>query len=699
MKQVKKVLCVLVAMVMLFSVTIASMAADGGWEKITTDPCLIITGTSLNHTYSAYQIFSGDLARRQREVKNPADVADPNTYKEYSVGSGKNTVHLFKKGTNYYRVSDGSLYSGDASTATPVYEQALRSLKWGSGLSDAGIVALYQKYVNPSVTMPSLGNAIAAGYQTVRAYLQENMPAEDVAQKLRGTEDSGAIDLANFIVEGGMTATGKVPYLGSVAASANGSGGSAKLDLKIAGQGYYLVAEKAKTNDDIPTSSEEVIAYSRYIISVAGSVVMEPKADAPKVVKKVYDNHKLTGLTGDSATEDAAIAGFDLDIGSRTDYPLHSSTYPAHPDGEQGGWNDVADYSIGDAVPFKLIGTLPGTYRGYYSYKYIFHDTLSAGYTLNENTMHLYVVNGETRTALPLSASGNCVWETISNDDGTTEIIVKIVNTKLIDHAGITQADVPANPLINENSKIVVEYAATLNYDAHVGTEGNESNVYLEFSNDPNRNSLSTTSKTPRDEAVVFTYQVNGTKIAAQQQNQETITLAGAEFKLRREDGKWYHIAHGTSADSYVVRWVATEEDASIIISTGNGSFNFKGLDDSTYYLKEIVAPYGYVLPTNEFKFDVHSDIDNTQSYNGTPSSVWSGGKRVTATTEGAFQSQFSATVDGDQVVELLITNSEQSQLPTTGGRGTIVLYVAGGVLVLVAAVLLFVRKRSRNEE
>lgn len=699
MKKVKRVLCTLMAIVMLFSVSIVSLAADE-WDKITTDPCLIITGSSQNHTYNAYQIFAGDLARRQREVKNPAEVTDTKTYKEFSTGSGKNTVHLFLKGKNYYRVSDGSLYTGDTSSVTPVYEQALRSLKWGSGLSDDGIVALYKQYVNPSVTMPSLDNAIAAGYKTIRAYLQENMPAEDVAQKLRGTEDPGAIELANFIVTGGSNASGKVSYLGTIAATANGSGGNATLDLKTTGQGYYLVAEKAKTNGYIPGNSEEVIAYSRYIISVVGAVVLEPKADVPKVVKKVYDNHKLTGLSGDSATEDAAIPGFDLDNGSKTEYSLHIGAYPAHPDGERGGWNDVADYSIGDAVPFKIIGTLPSTYRGYHSYKYVFHDTLSAGYTLNETTVHLYVVNGDNHVALPLSVSGNCTWNTISNDDGSMEIVVQIANTKLIDHAGISQSDVPSNPLINENSKIILEYAATLDYDANVGVEGNESSVYLEFSNDPNRNSLNTTSKTPLDEVVVFTYQVNGTKIAAQQQNQETITLAGAEFKLRREDGKWYQLAEDSNnAGSYIVRWVASEDDASITTSVGNGSFSFKGLDDSVYYLKEVVAPYGYVLPTNEFIFDVHSDIDNTQSYSGLPSSVWSGEKKVTVTTEGAYQSQFSATVDGDQVVELLVTNSEQSQLPTTGGSGTIVIYVAGGILILVSVVLLYVRKRKKEEE
>ena len=76
---------------------------------------------------------------------------------------------------------------------------------------------------------------------------------------------------------------------------------------------------------------------------VASPVQIESKEE----IKKVYDNHFLTGLSGELANEDSAIAGFKLDSGSTSTHTISSGVYPAHPDGANGGWNDVAEYNIG----------------------------------------------------------------------------------------------------------------------------------------------------------------------------------------------------------------------------------------------------------------------------------------------------------------------------------------------------------------
>lgn len=680
---------------MLFMMIIPVYAAEGDWEIIDTDPSITIVNTSKNHTYNAYQIFTGQLARMQRVVPDPKDTSDePAVYPEYSIKTNNSQIHIYLKDDKYYLVSNGEEYQGSTAKATPVYEQSLRSLEWGSGITDDGIIALYQQYVDATAQVPDV---LPAG-KTLREYLQEYFEAEDVAQKIRGTEDSGAVKFANFISAGG---NGKV-YLGSVAATANGDGGTAKLELTE--QGYYMITETASNNTTIPDSTSESIAYSRYIVRVAGTVVLEPKSDAPRVIKKVYDNHSLSGLNGDAANEDAMIPGFDLDSGSTSSHTTQNGIYPAHPDGTSGGWNDVADYSIGDAVPFKIVGTLPNTYTGYYNYKYVIHDTLAAGYTIIPSTIHMYVVDGDSQTMIelaPAATGGNVTWDAKKDDEDATRLNITIGNTKLIDINGSSKEDVPENQLINENSKIVVEYAATLNYKANVGTAGNEGSVYLEFSNNPNPSSVITTSKTPKDEVVVYTYMVEGVKIAAQQQSQTNLTLAGAEFKLRREDKKWYKLTKTENAEGetvYDVTWVSDEESASIITSNGSGLFDYKGLDDGTYYLKEVVAPFGYILPTDEFKFALHADIDNSQSYNGIPTSVWASGKKVTAITEGSYQSQFSAHVDNNQTVILTVTNSEQSQLPITGGVGVYIIYGVGISLIIVTSTLLIVKKRKESK-
>lgn len=689
----KKRISIILAMMMVFMMIVPAYAAEDNWEIIENDPSITIVNTSKNHTYSAYQIFTGQLARMQREVPDPNDTSDePDVYPEYSIKTNNAEIHIYLKDGKYYLVSNGEEYTESTAKATPVYEQSLRSLEWGNGITDDGIIALYRQYVDATATIP---DTLPTG-TTLRDYLQDNFTAEAVAQKIRGTEDSGAVKLANFIAAGGE---GK-KYLGTVAAKANGDGGTAKLVLSE--QGYYMITENAANNTAIPDSANEAIAYSRYIVRVAGTVVLEPKSDAPKVIKKVYDNHQLTGLDAKGGDEDAMIAGFKLDSGSKEPHTTQLGLYPAHSDGTTGGWNDVADYSIGDAVPFKIIGTLPNTYTGYYNYKYVFHDTLDAGYSIIPSTIHMYVLNGDTQTMValaPAATGGNVTWEYKKDEVGATRLNVTIGNTKLIDTTGISKEDVPDNQLINENSKIIVEYAATLNYKANVGTAGNEGSVYLEFSNNPNPSEVITTSKTPRDEVVVYTYMVEGVKIAAQQQSQTNLTLAGAEFKLRREDGKWYSLTTQEIDEEtvYNVAWVSDEEDASIVKSNGSGLFGFKGLDDGDYFLKEVVAPFGYILPTDEFKFEIHADIDNSQNYNGTPASVWANGKSITAITKDALHTQFSARVEGYTVI-LTVTNSEQSQLPITGGVGVYVIYGTGIILIIAASVLLIAKKRKESK-
>ena len=51
----------------------------------------------------------------------------------------------------------------------------------------------------------------------------------------------------------------------------------------------------------------------------------------------------------------------------------------------------MADWDIGDRVPFKLIATVPQNIDSYEEYTFIFHDTLSAGLTLDPNSLHVYV--------------------------------------------------------------------------------------------------------------------------------------------------------------------------------------------------------------------------------------------------------------------------------------------------------------------
>ena len=98
--------------------------------------------------------------------------------------------------------------------------------------------------------------------------------------------------------------------------------GTGSYTISSLSAGYYLVKDKEGTLTEADDS------YTAYIMEVVGNVTATPKSDKPSVEKKVQENTKTANTTG-----------------------VYGERY-----------NDTADYSIGDSVPFKLIGTVPVSY-------------------------------------------------------------------------------------------------------------------------------------------------------------------------------------------------------------------------------------------------------------------------------------------------------------------------------------------------
>lgn len=347
-------------------------------------------------------------------------------------------------------------------------------------------------------------------------------------------------------------------------------------------------------------------SYTEYIIKVVSDTTATPKSDKPKVEKKVKDTNDSTGVTSD--------------------------------------WQDSADYDIGDSVPFQLKATLADNVSSYTTYKVVFHDTLSKGLTYN-NDAKVYIGGEET--------NGFTITPT-SNDDGTTTLTVSCDDVKALG-AG-------------NSSVITVEYTATLNNSAVLGSAGNPNEVYLEYSNNPNKSGAGNneTGNTPEDVVIVFTYKTIINKVDGEGQ-----PLTGAEFTLEKynnETGIWEAIA---------------------VVKSDNGTtFTFSGLDDGKYRLTETKTPAGYnTIEPIEFtitaEHDVLSDNPALTSLSGdaTPGEI----TFTSSTTEGSLSAD--------------VVNKAGSTLPETGGMGTTIFYILGGLLVLFAVVLLVSKKRMSSEK
>ncbi len=348
-------------------------------------------------------------------------------------------------------------------------------------------------------------------------------------------------------------------------------------------------------------------AYTRFILQVVGDATAQLKNDTPTVQKKVKDTNDTAGTTTD--------------------------------------WQDSADYDIGDTIPFQLKATLPAHISEYDHYYVEFTDTLSAGLTFDKITK--VTADGTTLT------SDQYTVTTTSNSDGTTTLSVIITDVKAV--ATITKDD-----------DIVVEYNATLNSKAVIGSAGNPNKVKLTYSNNPNNTGDGTskpgdTGETPEDTVIVFTYKVVVNKV----KEDGTSPLEGAEFTLSKK------LADGSLQEVAVVK------------NTAGTTFTFSGLDDGDYVLSETTTPNGYnTIDDVEFTVtadhDVESDSPALKSLSG---DVTTGSIEFT-----------SSTTDGSLTTD--VVNKKGSVLPSTGGMGTTILYVVGTILVLAAGILLVTKKR-----
>lgn len=315
-------------------------------------------------------------------------------------------------------------------------------------------------------------------------------------------------------------------------------------------------------------------------------------------------------------------------------------------------WQDSADHDIGDKVPFQLKGVVASNYDSYKTYYFAFHDIEEEGLTFDPTSVVVKVDNVQISSGYQVVTEGTtdgCTFEVIFQDLKKIESV----------HAG---------------SIITVEYESRLNENANLGDQGNVNKAKLEFSNNPNEEQSGETwtkpetGETPWDNVIVFTYKVVINKIDG-----ENKPLAGAEFTLEKvlKDG--------------------TKTPIAVVKAEGDTTFTFKGLDDGQYILTETVTPAGYNT-IDPITFEVAADHIIT----------WNGENRnavLTSLSGNKVSGEITFTPSiPDGSLSANVVNNAGSTLPETGGIGTTIFYVLGGMLVVCAVVLMVSKKRMSAE-
>mgnify|MGYP004674977375 CR=1 FL=1 len=340
-------------------------------------------------------------------------------------------------------------------------------------------------------------------------------------------------------------------------------------------------------------------------------------------------------------------------------------------DNDKGTWGVVGDNQIGDTVEFRTISTVPNT-EGYTKYDYIISDTMSDGLTSNVKTADdvNITVNGKV---LPRD------YYDVTENGNSFQVHINILGAI-------------ADGYMTAGAEIITSYTGVLNGTAKVYDEGKQDNTaHLEYSNNPNN--TENRGQTPDSKVYDWTFKMDVNKVDKNQK-----PLEGAKFVLSKngslnvadmecgEDGvptKTENlIGLITDVDgNYVVATVDANK-ADIVYAIDAGYATIKGLDDvMDYYLYETKAPEGYNLLSQpvQFKINAEYETDGSQLKAGYP----------------------TVTVDGKvaDTMSFNVVNQSGAELPSTGGIGTTIFYVVGGLLVVGAGIVLVTKKRMGKAE
>ena len=560
--------------------------------------------------------------------------------------SGDNTITI-KSETSGHTFEAYQIFAGDYAEVDDV--ATLSNVKWGDGVTD--------------------GDALLTALKddaTIGSYFADDATAADVAETLatatvadsqtKAFEDNAAnIDAFANVVSKFLSATH------TDSGDPTGTAPNLTYTISNVADGYYFVKDKDNSLD-----GSEANAYTKFMLQVVHSVTVDAKADVPTINKTTGDpvNLEVVDLTGNNA-------------------------------------------SIGDKIPYKVTSTVPDM-DGYEKYFFVVTDTMQSGLTFNNDVK---ITLGEQDLT-----AGEDYTVTVSEDGHSFEIVFK----NFIQYKA------------QKDAKIVIAYSATLNQDAIIGSAGNENKVYLTYSNNPNTDYKGEpdnpdkpgpdepTGTTPESKTYTYTTGINLFKV-----DENTKALTGAKFSIsgtrvktvlvnseifkKDAGGDYWRLKDGTytteaptitgdqtdnsdayesTTQKYTKVTEVTQQNVSEPVELEgwvdeSGHITFDGLAAGTYTITEMVAPDGYNLLDGpiEIQIDWKAPEELGQACTWTVNPVGSNDLGDKATVENG-------------VVKITVQNERGSLLPSTGGMGTTMFYVVGGVLVAGAAVAYVVKRR-----
>lgn len=360
--------------------------------------------------------------------------------------------------------------------------------------------------------------------------------------------------------------------------------------------------------------------------------------------------------------------------------------------------NDEETVAVGDTVTFTVTTVIPGFSDNYTAPVFKVTDTLSAG---------LELVTDSEKLDAPTGA--NVDYDVTENGTSGFTLAFSADYLKTVKTA----------------TAVTITYQAKVTSAAATSVNQETNTVTVNYSNSPSDTEGHGVLK---DKTNHYTFDINGDLFGGTNYETTEVVKVGVD-KDGNEITKTVQVDNGNSygalqgAEFKLYKDEACKQEYSNTLFTNpittdaKGKLKIKGLDAGTYYLKETKAPDGYIADTAVHTIEIKTTITEkevTEKVDGVDvtyktnsldsySIKIDGIETANYTMTNNLTQDITSVTQGDTVVGTddhsgKIKNTQGVELPSTGGIGTTIFYIAGSALVLVAGAALFARRVARKQ-
>jgi len=418
-----------------------------------------------------------------------------------------------------------------------------------------------------------------------------------------------------------------------------GADGTAENDYFVYHESTGVITRKDGTNTE--EGNKALITYLTGLLTGKTATVGPITAESETVMFEnlKYGYYMITSTLGTAVTIDEVTPTAEvIDKNQKTtelDKMIWDEDY-VNEGNPTGKWVDATSANVGDVVDFKVTFTATNYDGETKIEKYTITDSLSSAWA-DIDTTSIKIQVGENK----LTADDFTVTSATTSDV-TTGFTLEI-------------------PWVNNDADKSFKYASPVDVVVTYSATVLEAAASADPVNKNNLNTVTSDWDSEGDSTTTKLYNLGFTKVDGTNGK----PLSGAKFGLYSDENctipvnvtpvdgtQGVYMVGGTSNE------VETYDDGQVVI---------QGLEAGTYYLKENTPPAGYNALAEAIAVVVNGDINNTEKIKD------------------------SYTVNNEK---LDIENNTGMELPSTGGKGTMMLIAIGSMVAMAFAVLLITHKK-----